>query len=70
MKQHLINDVIQGMIPYLDNEQAEKLQEVLHLTTSAKESGSLWMAFSQRPFNGPETTARSGSIDQIGRAHV
>ena len=29
MKQHLINDVIQGMIPYLDNAQAEKLQEVL-----------------------------------------
>lgn len=32
MKQHLINDVIQGMIPYLDNEQAEKLQEVLQHT--------------------------------------
>lgn len=32
MKQHLINDVIQGMIPYLDNVQAEKLQEVLQHT--------------------------------------
>ena len=32
MKQHLINDVIQGMIPYLDNAQAEKLQEVLQHT--------------------------------------
>lgn len=34
MKQHLINDVIQGMIPYLDNAQAEKLQEVLQHTLS------------------------------------
>ncbi len=32
MKQHLINDVIQGMIPYLDNAQAEKLQEVMQHT--------------------------------------
>ena len=32
MKQHLINDVIQGMIHYLDNAQAEKLQEVLQHT--------------------------------------
>lgn len=32
MKQHLINDVIQGMTPYLDNAQAEKLQEVLQHT--------------------------------------
>lgn len=32
MKQHSINDVIQGMIPYLDNAQAEKLQEVLQHT--------------------------------------
>ena len=32
MRQHLINDVIQGMIPYLDNAQAEKLQEVLQHT--------------------------------------
>ena len=30
MKQNLINDVVQGMLPYLNNGQAEKLQEVLH----------------------------------------
>lgn len=29
MKQNLITDVIQGMLPYLDNAQAERLQEVL-----------------------------------------
>lgn len=29
MTQNLITDVIQGMLPYLDNAQAEKLQEVL-----------------------------------------
>lgn len=32
MKQHLINDVIQGMLPYLNNAQSEKLQEVLQHT--------------------------------------
>lgn len=32
MKQNLINDVIQGMIPYLNNAQAEKLQTVLQYT--------------------------------------
>lgn len=29
MKQNLINDVVQGMLPYLNNAQAEKLQTVL-----------------------------------------
>ena len=29
MKQDLIKDVIQGMLPYLNNAQSEKLQEVL-----------------------------------------
>ena len=29
MKQNLINDVIQAMLPYLNNSQAEKLQEVM-----------------------------------------
>ncbi len=29
MKQNLINDVLQAMIPYLNNSQAEKLQSVL-----------------------------------------
>ena len=29
MKQNLINEVIQGMLPYLNNAQTEKLQEVL-----------------------------------------
>ncbi|MFQ8602895.1 MAG: integrase, partial [Anaerovoracaceae bacterium] len=32
MKQNLINDVIQEMIPYLNNAQAEKLQMVLQHT--------------------------------------
>ena len=32
MKQNLINDVVQGMIPYLNNAQAEKLQMVLQYT--------------------------------------
>lgn len=32
MKQKLINDVVQGMLPYLNNAQAERLQEVLHHT--------------------------------------
>ena len=30
MKQNLINNVVQGMLPYLNNGQIEKLQEVLH----------------------------------------
>ena len=29
MKQNLINDIVQGMLPYLNNAQNEKLQEVL-----------------------------------------
>lgn len=29
MKQNLINDVVQGMLPYLNNAQNEKLQEIL-----------------------------------------
>lgn len=32
MKQNFINDVVQGMLPFLNNAQAEKLQEVLHHT--------------------------------------
>lgn len=32
MKQDLIKDVIQGMLPYLNNAQSEKLQEVLQYT--------------------------------------
>ena len=32
MKQHLINEVIQGMLPFLNNAQGEKLQEVLQHT--------------------------------------
>lgn len=32
MKQDLIKDIIQGMLPYLNNAQCEKLQEVLHYT--------------------------------------
>lgn len=44
MKQDLIKDVIQGMLPYLNNAQGEKLQEVLQFTlanyevTQSKES--------------------------------
>ena len=29
MKKNLITDVVQGMLPYLNNAQTEKLQEVL-----------------------------------------
>ena len=29
MKQNLITEVVQGMLPYLNNAQTEKLQEVL-----------------------------------------
>ena len=32
MKQNLITDVVQGMLPYLNNAQTEKLQEVLQHT--------------------------------------
>lgn len=32
MKQDLIKDVVQGMLPYLNNAQNEKLQEVLQYT--------------------------------------
>ena len=34
MKQNLIKDVIQGMLPYLNNAQNEKLQEVLRYALS------------------------------------
>ena len=32
MKQNLITDVIQGMLPFLNNAQTERLQEVLQLS--------------------------------------
>ena len=32
MKQNLITDIIQGMLPYLNNAQCERLQEVLQYT--------------------------------------
>ena len=32
MKQNLITDVIQGMLPYLNNAQSKRLQEVLQFT--------------------------------------
>ena len=32
MKKNLIRDVIQGMLPYLNNAQTERLQEVLKHT--------------------------------------
>ena len=37
MKQDLINDVIQGMLPYLNNAQSEKLQEVLQYSLAKYE---------------------------------
>ena len=37
MKQDLIRDVIQGMLPFLNNAQNEKLQEVLHYTLAKYE---------------------------------
>lgn len=37
MKQNLINDVIQGMLPFLNNAQNEKLQEILHYTLTRYE---------------------------------
>ena len=41
MKQDLIKDVVQGMLPYLNNAQCEKLQEVLQhtLATMAIDKG-------------------------------
>ncbi len=32
MKQNLIKDIIQGMLPYINNAQSEKLQEILRYT--------------------------------------
>ncbi len=37
MKQNLINDVIQGMLPFLNNAQNEKLQEILQYTLTRYE---------------------------------
>ncbi len=37
MKQNLITDVVQGMLPFLNNAQMEKLQEVLQLTLAEYE---------------------------------
>ena len=37
MKQDLIKDVIQGMLPFLNNSQNEKLQEVLQYTLAKYE---------------------------------
>lgn len=37
VKQNLINDVIQGMLPFLNNAQNEKLQEILHYTLTRYE---------------------------------
>ena len=37
MKQDFIKDVIQGMLPYLNNAQNEKLQEVLKYTLAKYE---------------------------------
>ena len=37
MKQDFIKDVIQGMLPYLNNVQNEKLQEVLKYTLAKYE---------------------------------
>jgi len=34
MKQNLITDVVQAMLPYLNNAQTEKLQEVLQQSLS------------------------------------
>ena len=35
MKQDLIKDIVQGMLPYLNNAQNEKLQEVLQYTLAS-----------------------------------
>lgn len=32
MKQNLITDIVQGMLPYLNNAQSKRLQEVLQHT--------------------------------------
>ena len=32
MKQNLITDIIQGMLPYLNNAQSKRLQEILQST--------------------------------------
>lgn len=37
MKQDLIKDVVQGMLPYLNNAQCERLQEVLQYTLARYE---------------------------------
>ena len=37
MKQDLIKDVVQGMLPYLNNAQSERLQEVLQYTLARYE---------------------------------
>lgn len=37
MKQDLIKDVVQGMLPYLNNAQCERLQEVLQYTLAKYE---------------------------------
>ena len=37
MKQDLIKDVVQGVLPYLNNAQCEKLQEVLKYTLAKYE---------------------------------
>lgn len=37
MKQYLIKDVVQGMLPYLNNAQCEKLQEVLQYSLAGYE---------------------------------
>ena len=36
MKQNLMNEVIQGMLPFLNNAQMERLQEVLQHTLSGE----------------------------------
>lgn len=52
MKQDLITDIVQGMLPYLDNEQTEKLQEILQhtlfnyeVTQNIKKENSLELDF-------------------------
>ena len=37
MKQNLITDVIQGMLPYLNNVQSKRLQEVMQYSLTAYE---------------------------------
>ena len=49
MKQNLITDVVQGMLPYLNNAQTEKLQEVLQHRSEerrvGKECRSRWSPY-------------------------